>query len=79
MNNIHTNRSYTISAFLFAILSLVGSFLSVINIITIFTTYQLITDMKKYDHSKIHYICAMGLLIIAIICTFLTTVFYVNH
>lgn len=49
MEHIKTHNEYTIIAFIFSLLSLIGSCFSVFNIITLLTTYQLLLQARHHD------------------------------
>lgn len=76
--NRHIFPKYSLSIFILTCLSLIGSFLSVINLIPLMTTYQLIEDSKNYQLSKYYYYLIYALLILSIILTCFITIFYTN-
>ena len=81
MEHTKTHNEYTMIAFIFSLLSLIGSCFSVFNMITILTTYQLLLqarhhDMLEEDNTLITLLFQTSIFLTCIITILYTTLIY---
>lgn len=77
MNILKTHNEYVKAAFAFSLLSLVGSLFSIINAITLMTTYQLLQEAQKYGMSNKQEKMILHTFSVALLLTLCTTILYI--
>lgn len=71
-------NEYTFAALAFSLLSLVGSLLSILNAITLITTYQLLQEAKKHEMSQHQDKIISTLFEVSLLLTLCITILYVT-
>lgn len=78
MDRYNTSHDFMKGAFLFSLLALVGSFLSIINAIPIMISYQFLHDARQQGLSQKHDKIISYILEFSLILTLCITILYFN-